>query len=272
MTFSKQFRLLPECRDERAAALHRTQIAARKLSQIGQVASAVVGHRVMFQVAPDVFDWIQRRRISRQILQGDVPVQAIDVFFYQSRSMRLQAIPDDQQLLADRAVQRFEELHDLRAFDRSREESKVETPITHAGNHRQLLPGEAVLENRCLTLGGPGTCATGSFGQTRLIDEDDYSALSRSDFFTVGHRFSFQVLMAASSRWRARPVGRCTLQPSCCNMRQTEGCDSSTPKRSLIKEAMRGRVHNSLAKPAAKAPPLRLLTNSARCASLSFGG
>jgi hypothetical protein len=159
MTLSKQFRLPPECRDERAAALHRTQIAAGKLSQIGQVASAVVGHGVMFQVAPDVFDWIELRGIGRQILQGDVSVQAVDVLLYQARSMRLQSIPDGQQLLADRAVQRFEELHDPRAFDRSGEESKVEAPVIYTGDDRQLLPGEAVLGDGCLTLGGPGEVA-----------------------------------------------------------------------------------------------------------------
>jgi hypothetical protein len=164
MTLSKQFRLFPKCREERAAALHRTRIATGKLSQVGQVASAVVGHGMMFQLAPDVFDWIQLWGISRQILQGDVSVQTIDVLLYQARSMRLQAVPDNQQLLSDRAVQRFEELNDLRAFDRAREESKVEAPVTDTGNDRQLLPRKAVLENWCLTLGGPGTCATGSFG------------------------------------------------------------------------------------------------------------
>src|SRR6185437_5426269 len=267
MTLSKQFRLLSECRHQRAAPLHRAQIAAGTLAQVGQVAGTVVRHGVMFEVAPDVFDGIQFRRVRRQMFQGDAPVEALEVFFDQPRAMRLQAVPDDQQLLADRCLQGLEELDDLGAFDRTGEEAKVESPIAHAGDDRELLPREAVLQDRCLALRGPGTCAAGSFGQTRFVDKDDYSALPRSDFFMAGHRFSFQVRIAASSRSRARPAGRCTLQPNCCSMRHTEGCESSTPNRSLIIEAMRGSVHSSLAKPAAKAPPLSVLINSARCAS-----
>ena len=76
MTISKQFRLLPECRDQRATALHRAQIAARALAQIGEVAGAVVRHGVMLQVTPDVLDGVQFRRVGRQMLQGDAAVQA----------------------------------------------------------------------------------------------------------------------------------------------------------------------------------------------------
>jgi hypothetical protein len=36
------------------------------------------------------------------MLQGDAPVQALDVLFDEPRAMRLQAVPDDQQFLADR--------------------------------------------------------------------------------------------------------------------------------------------------------------------------
>jgi hypothetical protein len=40
MTTSKQFRLLPEGRDQCAAALHGAQVAARTLAQIGQITGA----------------------------------------------------------------------------------------------------------------------------------------------------------------------------------------------------------------------------------------
>jgi hypothetical protein len=64
MTTSKQLRLLPECRDQREAALHRAQITARTLAQVGEVASTVVRHGVMREVAPDVFDGVQFRAVS----------------------------------------------------------------------------------------------------------------------------------------------------------------------------------------------------------------
>jgi transposase InsO family protein len=55
------------------------------------------------------------------------------------------------------------------------------------------------------------------------------------------------------------PVSRRTgnyrdIGGSCWSILQTEGCESSTPKRSLISLAIRGSVHSSVAKPAAIAP------------------
>jgi hypothetical protein len=42
--------------------------------------------------------------------------------------MRLQAVPDDQQLLADRALQCLEELDDLRALDRTLRGQSAQQP------------------------------------------------------------------------------------------------------------------------------------------------
>src|SRR6185312_2801155 len=106
--------------------------------------------------------------------------------------------------------------------DRAIEQAEVEPPVAQAGNHRQLFPAEAVLKDRSLALRSPCSCATRSLGQTRFVDEDDYSALSRSDFFSSGHLLAFHCRTARSSRSRAWPVGRCTLQPSRPSNRQTE--------------------------------------------------
>src|SRR4029453_3406421 len=102
--------------------------------------------------------------------------------------------------------------------------------------------------------GGPGACATGTFGQARLIYEDDDSSLSRCDFFSSGHLLRFQVEMAGSLRWRACRSGRCTLQPIRRSVRQTEVLTSFTPKRSWIRAEILGTVHISVAYPAASAP------------------
>src|SRR5579863_4818833 len=270
MTNSEQLCLLPERSDQRRSALHRAEMSARAMPQIAEVTSTEVRHGMMLEVSPDVFDGVELGSVGRQILQSDAAVESIQVLLDQPRTVRLQAIPDDQQLLADRPLQGLEELHHLRALDRAGEETKVKAPGAHPGDHRELLPGEAVLQYRRLPSGGPGTCAAGSLGQTRFVDEDDYSPLPRCDFFIAGHLFSFQVRIAASSRSRARPVGRCTLQPNCCSVRQTEDCENSTPKRSLISIPMRGSVHSSLVKPAASVPAFNALINSAHCASSSL--
>ncbi len=47
MTDSKQLRLLPESRDQRAAALHRAQVTTCAVAQVREVAGTVVRHGVM---------------------------------------------------------------------------------------------------------------------------------------------------------------------------------------------------------------------------------
>src|SRR5579863_116303 len=272
MTISEQLRLLPEGRDQSWPPLHRAQMPARTVPQVAKIAGAVIRHRVPLEVAPDVLDGIELGRVGRQVLKEDATVLGLQIVFDHSRAVRLQSVPHDQQLLADRRLQRLQELDDLRALDRTFEEAKVEAPKTHPCHDRKLLPGEAVLQDGGLSLRSPSTCAAGSLRQTRLVDEDDYSPLPRGDFFSAGHLFCFQLRIAASSRSRARPVGRCTLQPSSCRILQTEDCASFTPKRSSISIPTRGSVHSSLVKPAARAPAFNNLMSCARCSSLSLGG
>jgi hypothetical protein len=127
---------------------------------------------------------------------------------HELRAVGLQTIPDDQQLLADRRLQGFEKLGDLRTLDRAVEQAKVEVPIDDPGNYRQLLPAEAVLQYRRLTLGSPRSRATRSLGQTRFVDKDDSSALSRSDRFSAGYLLAFQVRIARSATARSSPAVR----------------------------------------------------------------
>src|ERR1700677_2064782 len=226
----------------------------------------------MLEVSPNALDRIHVGCVRRQVVDGDLPVLSLDMRLHELRAVALQTIPDDEQLLANRGLQSFEELDDLRTPYRAVEQSEVEAPVAQAGDHRELFPAEAVLQHGRLTFRSPGSCATRSFGQTRLVDEDYYSALSRSDFFSSGHLLAFHVRTARSSRSRAWPVGRCTLQPSRPSSRQTEVETSFTENFVSISCAIRGAVHNSVEKPAASAPSLSSRTSSWRCAALSRSG
>src|SRR6185437_4278638 len=221
---------------------------------------------------PDTFDRVHLRGVGRQTLEHDVAPLGLHVGAHELRAVGLQTVPDDQQLFADRRLQGFEKFDDLGALDRAVEQAKVESAVADPGDHRQLLPAEAVLQHRCLTLRSPGSRATRSLGQTRLVDEDDYSALSRSDFFNSGHLLAFQVRIARSSRSRAWPLGRCTLQPSRPSSRHTEEGTIETENLSSIKRAIRGNVHSSVAKPAASDPAFSNRTSSSRCDSDSRSG
>src|SRR6516162_925316 len=210
----------------------------------------------MFEVTPDVLNRIELRRVGGQELKSDSPALRLNVLTHELGTMCLQTIPDDQQLLADRGLKGLEELDHLRRADRAAIESEVEAPEGDPGDHRELLPAEAVLKHWSLAPRGPGSCATRSLRQSRLIDEDDDSALSRRYFFSSGHLRAFQVRIAFSLRCRACPVGRCTLQPSDRSSRHTEGSVSFTLKRCSMSVRIRGSVHSSVAKPAASAPAL----------------
>ncbi len=157
----------------------------------------------MFQITPDTFDRVEIGRIGAQELQIDATALCFNILAHEPGAVRLQPIPDDQQLLADRGLERLKEFDDLRRADRSGNEPKVKASEARPGNHRQLLPTEAILRNWGLAPGSPGTCATRSLGQTRLVDEDDYSALSRGDCLRHATSLSFQVRRARSSRFRA---------------------------------------------------------------------
>src|SRR5216684_1706984 len=242
------------------------------MSYIAEIASTVVGHGVMFEISPNALDRVHVGCVRRQVVYRDLPTLSLHMRLHELRAVGLQAIPYDEQLLANRGLQSFEELDDLRTLNRAVEQSEVEATEAQASDHRELLPAEAVLQHGRLTFRSPGSCATRSFGQTRLVDEDDHSALSRSDFFSSGHLLAFQVRTARSSRSRAWPVGRCTLQPSRPSNRQTEVGTSFTENFVSISCAIRGAVHNSVEKPAASARSLSSRTSSWRCAALSRSG
>src|SRR5215469_806823 len=272
MTGLEQLCLTPKGAHQCGASLHRAQVASCAVCEMAEISSAEVRHRVVFEISPDVFDRIELRRIGGQELKSDRTTLSLNMLTDKLGAMGLQTIPDDQQLLADRGLKGLQELDHLRRADRAATQSEVETPEGHCSDHRELLPAEAVLKDRSLAPWGPGACATRSLRQSRLIDEDDDSALSRRYFFSSGHLRAFQVRIAFSSRCRAWPVGRCTLQPSARSSRHTEGSVSSTAKRCSMRVRIRGSVHSSVAKPAANAPIFSPSISSSHCASESRRG
>src|SRR5215468_4762983 len=139
MTGLEQFRLTPEGAYECRAALHRAQMASGSMRQITQVSCAVVRHRVVFEVTPDAFDGVELGCVGGQELKGDGTTLSLNVSVHEFRSMCLQAIPDDQKLLANRRLQRLQELDDLGRADRAAVQSEVKAPERHSSDHRELL-------------------------------------------------------------------------------------------------------------------------------------
>ena len=133
-------------------------------SQFSEVLGTEVGQFVMLPMRPEVFDWVQLGRIGWQELQVDGALLALDILAHQSTAMRLEPIPDDQQLsVAQMPPQRSEEDDDLRRPHRALHQLEVDVPEADAGDRRQLFPGEALLQHRLLTLWCPGAHPMRSF-------------------------------------------------------------------------------------------------------------
>jgi len=218
---SEQFRLLPECSDERRATAHATECGTGMVAELAERLRAQVRQFVVLPVAPHVLDRIELGGVARKILQHDPAVLRGDVVAHDPAPVGRQAVPDDEQLPAEMALEVGEELDDLRPLDWSGEEPKVEIPPRDPGDRREQVPVEVVLQDRRLSTWGPGPAAMRPLGQSALVDEDDRLPLGGSVFFNAGQRTRFQWRIAASSRSSARPVGRWQLQPSRLRSRQT---------------------------------------------------
>lgn len=191
------------------------------VTELAEGFRAQVRHFVLLPMSPEILDGIQLGRVARQVLQRDPAALRGDIVAHDVAAVGLEAIPNDEQLAREMALQVGEKLDNLRPFDRVGEEPEVEAPPRDAGDRREQVPVEVVLQDRRLPAGGPRPAAVRPLGQSALVDEDDRLPVGRSVFFNAGQRTRFQQRIAASFRSRARPVGRWQLQPSCLRRRQT---------------------------------------------------
>jgi len=65
--------LLPEGCDKRLATLRSPELGACEMAEFGEDLWTEVAQFVVLPVCPQVFDWVQLRRIGRQKLQGMAP-------------------------------------------------------------------------------------------------------------------------------------------------------------------------------------------------------
>jgi len=166
----------------------------------------------MFEIGPHVFDWIQLRGICGQALDEDATSYASQVFANHKTAMSRQPIPDNEQVAGEVTEQMLKKQDHLFAPDGLLEDLEVEVPHRDAGDDRQGLPIEVMLQNGGLSARRPGAATMGTLAQTAFVDKDDRAPLLAGFFLMAGQRFFFQSSMAASFRSTARPTGNCGLQ------------------------------------------------------------
>ncbi len=177
---------------------------------------------MLFPMSPEVLHGIELGRIGRQEFQLDVAALGFDPVADQTAAMGLQPVPDDQQSApGEMLAETFEESDNLGCADGTFDQLEVDVPERDACHRGELVPGEAVLQDRRLASGCPGSDAMGPFADPGFVYEDDGSALPGAVFFSACQRLVFQCRMAASSRWMARPLGRWQEKFSPLSNRQT---------------------------------------------------
>src|SRR5882762_613616 len=109
--------LLPEGADQGGAALTAPQLSPGFFSQMPEVLGTEIGQGMAFEMAPDVFDRIELRSVSRQTSQNQLALGLLDVSFYGAAAMHGQAVPDHQQFATNLAAEVAEKLRSLAALD-----------------------------------------------------------------------------------------------------------------------------------------------------------
>jgi hypothetical protein len=169
---------------------------------------------MLLEVSPDVFDRVQFRSVGRQIERFNLSVQAGEVILNDATTVSGQAIPNEQDRVADLLGEVLHKIAHFLLSHVSFVQSEIELPQCDASSHRQVVPVELVLQDGCHTALGPSANTVRPLAEAALVYEDDDAAFLLGFFLRAGQVFSFQSRMAASFLSRARPTGRWQLQPN----------------------------------------------------------
>jgi len=118
------------------------------------------------------------------------------------------SIPENQQLAGNMALEVFEKLYYLQAFDTAGVKLEIELPENQAANEREAFPIEGFLQQWGLPARRPSPCSGRLSAEAAFIDKDNQTALPLRFFFNAGHFVRFHCRTACSSRSMALRSGR----------------------------------------------------------------
>ena len=177
----------------------------------------------MLQVIPDPFVRVQIGRIARQLLQAELPGSArrqagLDGLV----AVDGRTIPNDQHFATNMAQQMLQEAHDRGSFERVRLHLDQQLPLRgDPAHHREMIPRQWHMDDGRLATRRVGPHHPSQQVEASFVYPDERSAFVLRLFLSAGQRSAYHAAMAASSRWVARTIGRCGLQPSCRRRRPT---------------------------------------------------
>lgn len=190
------------------------------LSQDVGVGGSVVRQGVELHMAPDRFDRVEFRRVSREILAVQ-PRMAPKEAFHRRGFVDVEIVPDEDDVSTEMAEEvPQEEDHPFGVDIQIGGQGKVKSdPVTPGRDRddcddRYLLPvASSLVEDWRLSARCPGSTDQRRQKQPAFVEENEVGVQPPGVFFIRGQSFLTHRRMASSSRSRARRSGFCGLQP-----------------------------------------------------------
>ena len=229
----------------------------KRTTQGENIDGAEVCEFAVLEIAPDLFDGIQVRRVAGQSFDRQPRSLAGEIVLHDAALVSAQSIPHQDEVTVRKVA-----LEGAQKADQ-REIGVVAGPrleVTAAalaipaksqgGSDRQARPAAGrVTQDRRVAARGPRAADDRSVRDAAFVFEDDPGPPAARVFFTCGQRSRFHCAIAPSSRSRAWRTGRWSDQPKRRRMYQTCPGWYPTPVRRSMTLATRGSVHSSVAKP-----------------------
>jgi len=195
---------------------HARKARVERWPQRGEARRTDIGQLASLDVAPELLDWIQVRRIAGQPLHREPRALPGHVGGHHTARMAAQAVPNEQHaLLGEVALEVAQKRNEgsVRVAARARLEEEAgptAVPAKRQGpGDRQPLPiPTGVDQDRRFAARGPRTADDRLLRDAAFVFEDEPGVLAPGVFFSRAQRRVFHGSIAASSRSRARRAGR----------------------------------------------------------------
>lgn len=203
-----------------AAPADAGQRAVDRTEERRKVATAPVRESLFGQL-PDAFVGIELGRVRGKLVEMQSARSRAERA-HELPTMRVAAVPDDEEMTGDRPQQGAQEVAGLLLADVVDVELKVEVQALpnrrdrDPGDRRDAIPSIEAPHRWCLADRGPGRNDGRSQLEARLVDEDEVGTQPYGVFFTAGQSSRTKRRISAASRSSASFCGRWWLQPSEC--------------------------------------------------------
>jgi len=209
-------------------AVESTRLAAYLAPNLDEIVRGEVRQPAVLQIRPELFHWIQFRRVRWQPHDGP-PADGVHRAPHEARPMGKTAIPEEDRWAAEMPMEMADEPPDVRGPDvLTSIEGQVECDTTTAGRDDQgpdarefLMPPRSQREERREALWRPGPADERGHEKARFVDTNQARAEVRQFFLLRIHSPWIHARTRSSTRSFAVRCGRCGVNPQVRRSRPT---------------------------------------------------